>query len=163
MTKVKEGKSLNKEKTQYRILIVEDEASIRDMLQLNLELEGYAVVVASNGPRALEMARTHRLNLILLDVMLPGVDGFAVCNTLRLEGNLTPILFLSAKNTPEERVEGLKLGGDDYMGKPFNLEELLIRITKLISRRDAEQATLADLMDYQFSGGKINFKTFEIT
>src|SRR5687768_7173055 len=94
----------------YRILLVEDEASLASMLKLNLEMEGYKVVLATDGMIALEKFRTQAFDLAILDVMLPELDGFAVCQTIRLEGIKTPVLFLSAKSSGRDRVEGLRIG-----------------------------------------------------
>ncbi len=144
-----------------RILLVEDEKSLIDVIRLNLELEGYEVKVAEDGPTALELARKERFDLCVLDVMLPKLDGFSVCKTLRLENNRLPILFLSAKSTSADRVEGLRIGGDDYLTKPFNLEELLLRISKLI--RLSEKSSAAPIAEhYRFGDNEINFGTYEI-
>ena len=116
------------------ILIVEDEESLREALQLNLELEGYAVTTASTGSEALQVVRKEYFDLILLDIMLPEMDGITVCENIRLQNNDVPVLFLSAKNSSMDRIEGLKKGGDDYLTKPFNLEELLLRVDKLITK-----------------------------
>ncbi|MFM9984348.1 MAG: response regulator transcription factor, partial [Flavobacteriales bacterium] len=118
----------------YRILLVEDEESLSSMLKLNLEMEGYKVILAMDGMTALDKFRSQAFDLAILDVMLPELDGFALCQTVRLEGNKTPILFLSAKGSGKDRVEGLRIGGDDYLSKPFELEELLLRVSKLIKR-----------------------------
>jgi two-component system, OmpR family, alkaline phosphatase synthesis response regulator PhoP len=147
---------------QYRILLVEDEESLARTLQLNLEMEGYEVVHAADGPSALEKFRTQAFDLAILDVMIPDLDGFAVCQTIRLEGNTTPVLFLSARGSGKDRVEGLKIGGDDYLTKPFDLEELLIRVTKLIRRRDEPAKTLADRESYTFAHGSVHFRNFTI-
>ncbi len=146
---------------QYRILLVEDEESLASALQMKLALEGYYVVHVSNGPDALTKFRNQAFDLAILDVMIPQLDGFSVCQTVRLEGNNTPILFLSAKGTGKDRVEGLKIGGDDYLAKPFDLEELLLRISKLIRRHDSNHA-LAELQDYSFGPNHINFLHFTI-
>jgi two-component system, OmpR family, alkaline phosphatase synthesis response regulator PhoP len=103
------------ENSIYRILVVEDEESLASMLRLNLEMDGYQVVVCYDGPTALEKLRHQAFDLAILDVMIPELDGFAVCQTIRLEGHKTPILFLSAKSSGKDRVEGLKIGGDDYV------------------------------------------------
>jgi two-component system, OmpR family, alkaline phosphatase synthesis response regulator PhoP len=147
---------------RYRILLVEDEESLSTLLKLNLELEGYTVVLATNGLIALEKLRNQAFDLALLDVMLPEMDGFAVCEKLRLEGNSTPILFLSARGSGKDKVEGLKIGGDDYMAKPFELEELLLRVQKLITRKDNQARSLADLDEYRFGRNYVNFRTFII-
>lgn len=146
---------------QYRILLVEDEESLASALQMKLTLEGYHVVHVGNGPDALTKFRNQAFDLAILDVMIPQLDGFAVCQTIRLEGNNTPILFLSAKGSGKDRVEGLKIGGDDYMSKPFDLEELLLRISKLIRRHDSNHA-LSELQDYSFGPNYINFLHFTI-
>ena len=99
---------------------------------MNLQGEGHHVVAVDNGEEALEVLRGQRIDVAILDVMMPKLDGFAVCRTARLEGISTPILFLTARNEGEDRVEGLKLGANDYLGKPFVVEELLIRINRLM-------------------------------
>ncbi len=99
---------------------------------MNLQGEGHHVVAVDNGEEALEVLRGQRIDVAILDVMMPKLDGFAVCRTARLEGISTPILFLTARNEGEDRVEGLKLGANDYLGKPFVVEELLIRMNRLM-------------------------------
>ena len=146
---------------KYRILLVEDEESLATALSLNLGLEGYHVVHVSNGHAALEKFRNQAFDLAILDVMIPQLDGFAVCQTIRLEGNTTPVLFLSAKSTGKDRVEGLKIGGDDYLSKPFDLEELMLRVAKLIKRKESKQ-TLADFDYYSFGPNYVNFLNFTI-
>lgn len=143
----------------HRILLVEDEQSIRKTLQLNLELEGYVVVSAVNGAEALECFRNQRFDLAILDVMLPQVDGFTVCKTIRLEGNQTPILFLTAKHSGPERAEGLRIGADDYVTKPFHLEELLLRVRNLVQRKNS---ITPELETYSFGGNTLDFKTYKI-
>lgn len=147
--------------SQYRILLVEDEESLASALEIKLGLEGYHVVHVSNGPDALSKFRNQAFDLAIMDVMIPQLDGFAVCQTIRLEGNQTPVLFLSAKGSGKDRVEGLKIGGDDYMSKPFDLEELLLRISKLIRRHESHHA-LADMHEYSFGPNQINFLHFTI-
>lgn len=119
-----------------RILVVEDEPRIQRLVCDNLEAEGYRVVAASDGDSGLAAARTGGLALILLDVMLPKMDGFDLCKRLREEGNRTPILFLTARDLPHDRVAGLEAGGDDYLVKPFHLDELLARVRALLRRSD---------------------------
>ena len=140
------------------ILLVEDEENLLEALKLNLELEGYEVTCANNGALALKKVEEEYYDLILLDVMLPEVDGFDVCETIRLNNIDTPILMLSARSGSADRVAGLKRGADDYMTKPFNLEELLLRVDKLIekNRRLHEKTTLGD--HYAFGGKSIDFK-----
>ena len=140
------------------ILLVEDEENLLEALKLNLELEGYEVTCANNGALALKKVEEEYYDLILLDVMLPEVDGFDVCETIRLNNIDTPILMLSARSGSADRVAGLKRGADDYLTKPFNLEELLLRVDKLIdkNRRLHEKTTLGD--HYTFGGNTIDFK-----
>jgi len=102
----------------YRLLIAEDENSIAKTLKLNFELEGFDVHVETNGLAAFRNAQEKFYDLIILDVMLPEMDGITICESLRLSGNHTPVLFLSAKGTGKDKVEGLKVGGDDYLAKP---------------------------------------------
>ncbi len=118
--------------TKASILVVEDEESLREALKLNLELEGYEITTVDNGPAVLKMVKNEYFDLIILDIMLPDMDGITVCETIRMQHNDVPILFLSARNSSSDRVEGLKKGGDDYLTKPFNLEELLLRVKVLV-------------------------------
>jgi two-component system alkaline phosphatase synthesis response regulator PhoP len=153
---------VNEAEMKYRVLLLEDELALRKGIALNLEMEGYDVVAIDNGPDGLEALRNQRFDMAILDVMLPGIDGFTICKTVRLEGNTTPIMFLTAKNTGPERVEGLKLGADDYLSKPFHLEELLLRVSKLIVRKDHRQTSLATLDEFKFGPCQVNFKTYQI-
>ncbi len=149
--------------TAHRILLVEDEQSLIDVIKLNLELEGYDVTVAPDGRKALELARKARFDICVLDVMLPGIDGFSVCKTLRLENNRIPILFLSAKSTGADRVEGLRIGGDDYLTKPFNLEELLLRISNLIRLHEVSAKPAPKFAEqFEFGPNLIDFNTYLI-
>ncbi len=146
---------------KYSILVVEDEENILELLQLNLELEGYEVSIAKTGAQAVKQFKSEYFDLIILDIMLPEMDGIAVCETIRTQNNEVPILFLSAKNSAADRVEGLKKGGDDYMTKPFNLEELLLRIEKLIIKNKRLQQAPVHSDIYEFGGGKIDFTAHE--
>ena len=143
-----------------RILLVEDEENLLDIIQLNLELEGYHIFTASTGSQALSEIRSRKFDLVLLDVMLPEVDGFTICQTLRLENNNVPILFITAKNSNEDRVFGLKIGADDYLAKPFDLEELLLRVQLLLKRNKVSGNISAE---YTFDGCVINFVSYEVT
>ena len=145
-------------KKKFTILLVEDEENLHEALKLNLELEGYEVIGSFDGADALKLVQQEHFDLIILDVMLPEIDGIAVCETIRLSNNDIPILILSAKNSSADRVLGLKKGADDYLTKPFNLEELLLRVKKLIKKSEqlSVKSPLPDL--YSFGGNKINFK-----
>lgn len=142
-----------------RILLVEDEAHIRDAVKLNLELEGYEVISTGNGKKALDLIGGQHFDLLLLDVMLPDVDGFSITEQVRLSNLEVPILLLTAKDTPQDRVLGLKKGADDYLTKPFNLEELLLRVSKLLRR--SQRVKGEDIEVFEFGGNRINFETFE--
>jgi two-component system, OmpR family, alkaline phosphatase synthesis response regulator PhoP len=146
---------------QKHILLVEDEEHLLKIIQLNLELEGYLVTTAITGIEALKEFRKNHFDIILLDVMLPEMNGFDVCEEIRKENKDIPVLFLTAKGSSEDRIQGLKLGADDYLTKPFNLEELLLRIQILLKRsNNSKQISIP----YTFSFGKnqINFVTYEI-
>lgn len=145
-----------------RILLVEDEQTLAETIKLNLEMEGYHVTPAADGKKALKLFKEGRYNLVILDVMLPEMSGFTVCESIRLENMEVPILFLSAKNHSNDRVTGLKLGGDDYLTKPFNLEELLLRVSNLIKRSKQSNAP-ASISTYKVNGININFAQLEIT
>jgi len=139
------------------LLIAEDEESLREGLKLNLELEGYEVTTVENGPAVIKMVRNEYFDLIILDIMLPDMDGITVCETIRMQHNEVPILFLSARNTSADKVEGLKKGGDDYLTKPFNLEELLLRVDKLVTKNKKIREPQAINDVYEFAGCKIDF------
>ena len=124
------------EPVRKSILLVEDEENLHDALRLNLELENYQVTSAYDGNEALKAVQNEYFDLVILDVMLPGVDGINVAETIRVQQNPVPILMLSARNTSADRVLGLKKGADDYLNKPFNLEELLLRVQKLIEKNE---------------------------
>jgi two-component system, OmpR family, alkaline phosphatase synthesis response regulator PhoP len=144
-----------------RILLVEDEPSIRDVVRLNLEMEGYEVITTANGRQALEFIRGQHFDLILLDVMLPEVDGFAIAEQVRITNIEVPILMLTAKDQPADRIAGLKKGADDYLTKPFNLEELLLRVQNLLRRSLRVRGEAGDT--FEFGGNLINFETYEAT
>lgn len=124
-----------------RILIVEDNEHLADGLRLNLELEGYEPVVAASAEEGMHYRKRGGLDLIVLDVMLPGMDGFTFCRKIREEGDRTPVLFLTARNQEDDRVRGLETGGDDYITKPFHLRELLARIKGIFRREEWRHET----------------------
>ena len=117
------------------VLIVEDDPNIRELLQLYLEKDGYAVTLAADGGQGLEKFRSIKPDLVLLDVMMPVMDGWAVCKAIRAEGN-TPVIMLTAKGETDDKVMGLKAGADDYVTKPFEMKELLARIEAVLRRAD---------------------------
>ncbi len=148
---------------ETRILLVEDEESLREAIKMNLEMEGYSVVEAATGGKAIKLAAKGKHDLIILDVMLPEVNGFDICEKIRLTDNKTPIIFLTAKHSISDRVEGLKRGADDYLSKPFNLEELLLRVKALLKRAKIVAAPQESLNIYYFGNNKINFNNSKAT
>jgi two-component system, OmpR family, alkaline phosphatase synthesis response regulator PhoP len=144
--------------SKSNILLVEDEENLHETLKLNLEMEGYEVSSAFNGTEALKKIANEYFDLIIMDIMLPEVDGIAVTESVRVNNNEVPILMLSAKNAGSDRVLGLKKGADDYLTKPFNLEELLLRVEKLINKNKKlqEKETVGDT--YEFGNNKVDFK-----
>ncbi len=117
-----------------KILVVEDELSLQETLAYNLRKQGYEVETVGDGPQSLEVARQVHPDLILLDVMLPGMDGFEVCRTLRQEKMTTPVLMLTARDDEIDRVVGLEVGADDYMTKPFSMRELMAKVKAMLRR-----------------------------
>lgn len=151
------------EEKKGSILLVEDEENLHEALKLNLELEGYTITSAYDGAAALESLQAEYFDLLILDVMLPEIDGINVTETVRLNNNEVPILILSARNSSADRVLGLKKGADDYLAKPFNLEELLLRIKKLIEKNKKLQDKESIGNNYVFGNNSIDFKAQEAT
>jgi two-component system OmpR family response regulator len=136
-----------------RVLVVEDESKLGELLGRGLREEGYAADVADRGEAALWMARAVEYDAIVLDVMLPGLDGFDVCRRLRRDGVWTPVLMLTARDAIEDRVGGLDVGADDYLTKPFSFEELLARIRALTRRAPAERPAVLEVGDLRLDPG----------
>ncbi len=135
--------------TPARILVVDDEPSITEFVSYNLEKEGWEVQVAANGDEALELAAATAFDLVVLDVMLPGIDGYEVCRRLRAISTV-PVLFLSARDTELDKVVGLEIGGDDYLAKPFGVRELTARVKALLRRAQPgvrEQGTVGESVE----------------
>ena len=142
----------------HRICLVEDEKSIGEIIQLNLELEGYQIIWKNNGNEARAFFEEDlNFDLIILDVMLPGVNGIDLCRQIR-DKSKVPILFLSAKGTTTDRIKGLKSGGNDYLSKPFDLEELLLRVQVLVGKNTHELLEKVVIGSYE-----LNFKSFNLT
>jgi len=142
-----------------RILVVDDEPNIADLLSAALSFEGYQVGVASTGAEAMEQVRTFRPNLVMLDVMLPDFDGTEVCRRLRNQGEQMPIVFLTARDATQEKVEGLSMG-DDYVTKPFSIEELMARVGAILRR--AGEIAAADTATMRFADLTMNVDTHEV-
>lgn len=145
-----------------RILLVEDEANIAEGLKFNLEQEGLVVTWISNGSKVMEKFESERFDLVIMDIMLPAVNGFDLCESIRLKNDTIPILFLSAKTQDSEKIKGFKLGADDYITKPFNLEELLLRVKRLL-RRSQSSVQQSNPIEGKFTFGPntIDFNSFE--
>jgi len=146
-----------------KILIVEDEKSLAVGLEFNINKAGYQVEVAGDGRQALELFKKGDFDLIILDVMLPYVDGFEVAKKVRKEAPQIPILILSARTDSQDRIHGLKIGADDYMTKPFNLEELMICIEGMLKRKKWYKKILEQNAIYSFGKNIINFADFTCT
>jgi DNA-binding response OmpR family regulator len=143
------------------ILIVDDEEHLADALAHNLQFEGFSTTIAYDGDEGLNLARTIQFDLVILDIMMPKLDGLEVCRRLRATGSRVPILFLTAKAADADRLLGLKVGADDYVAKPFLLEELILRIHGVF-RRQAWYSTAPDEQElYRFGDNEVNFLTYE--
>ena len=142
-----------------RILVVEDEKDLADTIKLNLELEEYHPIVVHDGLDAIAAFKEQSFDLVILDIMIPSVNGIEVCENIRLQDSSVPIMFLSAKSRSEDRILGLKKGGDDYLTKPFNLEELILRIGNLITRNETN--TSSSITSYSFGENSVDFDSYE--
>ncbi len=136
-----------------RVLIVEDEAKLGRLLTRGLREEGHSADLAERGDQAIRLARTIRYDAIVLDVMLPGLDGFGVCRRLRAEAIWSPVLMLTARDAVEDRIEGLDAGADDYLMKPFSFEELLARLRALTRRVPQPRPTVIEVGDLRLDPG----------
>ena len=140
-----------------QVLIVEDEAHIADGISENLQSEGYITAIARDGKEGLEHAAVGSYDLIILDVMMPKMDGLAVCRALRDRGIQVPVLFLTVKAAPDDRICGLEAGADDYLAKPFHLKELLLRVAAILKRSAWYNTSVSDL---SFGRNYVNFHTY---
>lgn len=153
-----------------RVLVVEDEEHLAAGIRFNLELDGYEVETIADGPRAVERLAPPELapsaeppvDLVLLDVMLPGVDGFQIVARMRQAGNFTPVLMLTARSLPEDVVHGLEAGADDYLAKPFELPVLLARVKGLIRRRDWARGPGEGPESARVGASEVDFRNFEL-
>ncbi len=155
-----------------RILVIEDEEHIADGIRLNLTIQGYEVVIAPDGIDGLEKWRNWHPDLIILDIMLPMIDGFSILKTIRQEDEKIPVLILSARGDTKDKVKGLRFGVDDYLSKPFDLDEFLLRVARLIKKKGWYEPpksagngshTLFDGETYSFGDNHIDFVTFKAT
>ncbi|MBI5591403.1 MAG: response regulator transcription factor [Deltaproteobacteria bacterium] len=156
---------------KFRILIIEDDEHIAEGLKLNLSLQGYSVRIAPNGFAGLQEWKEWRPSLIVLDIMLPGIDGLSVLQNIRLVDEQLPILILSAKSASEDKVKGLSFGVDDYLSKPFDLDEFLLRIERLLTRSSWNQQQSSEAAGgfsslpryFEFGNNRIDFETASAT
>ncbi len=150
------------------ILVVEDEQHLAFGIKYNLEAEGYDVTTADDGPSALRLIEEspHETDLVILDLMLPGMSGYAVCESLRQKGNDVPVLMLSARTLVEDRIRGYDVGADQYLQKPFELEELLSMTRNLLARRAKSASATGGKSigsEFEFGRAHVNFDTFDVT
>jgi two-component system, OmpR family, response regulator len=146
---------------EARLLVVDDEPNIRELLSASLRYAGFEVETAADGQQALALAETYRPDLLVLDVMMPGLDGFGVVRRLRQAGRRTPVVFLTAKDAAEDKVSGLTLGGDDYVTKPFSLDEVIARI-RAVLRRTAGAQQVAESPRLTFADIELDEESHEV-
>lgn len=143
-----------------KILVVDDEEHIRELIKFNLENNGYKIITADNGIDALKLAKDVRPQLVLLDLMLPGMDGYDVCKEIRKDNNIssTPIIMITAKGEEFDKVLGLELGADDYLTKPFSIRELMARVKAVLRRTSFQQIDKS----YKFGNISVDFEKHEV-
>lgn len=132
-----------------KVLVVDDEANISDLIKVSLKFQGFDVETADNGQDALALAETYQPDAFILDVMMPGMDGFTLLNKLRSAGHEAPVLFLTAKDGVEDRIHGLTIGADDYVTKPFSLEEVITRLRVILRRVAPEEESESSVITYE--------------
>ncbi len=148
------------------ILVIDDDELVSRTLQRTLKLYNYQVMVANSGPEGLQLARRHRPDLFVLDIMMPGMDGYQVCRQIRGDPLLAdlPVLFLTAKGKDEDKIEGFRAGADDYLSKPFNMEELQLRVKAILRRSTpAESRVLESPTEIVVGSVRLDCRTFEVT
>ncbi len=143
-----------------KILLVEDEESLAIGLEYNLSAEGCKIELAEDGKKALVCIEENEYDLLILDIMLPYVDGFEIAKRVRAKNAQIPILFLTARTDAKDRIKGLKIGADDYLTKPFHLDELLLRVRGMLRRKSWYKEAVQENPLYQFGDNKINFENF---
>ncbi|WP_217640801.1 response regulator transcription factor [Blastococcus tunisiensis] len=147
---------------EARLLVVDDEPNIRELLSASLRYAGFEVATAADGQQALVLADSFRPDLLVLDVMMPGLDGFGVVRRLRQNGRHTPVLFLTARDAAEDKVSGLTLGGDDYVTKPFSLDEVIARIRAVLRRTAGPQQVAAEAPRLTFADIELDEESHEV-
>lgn len=144
-------------KTGDRILLVEDEQTLARGLEYNLSAEGYAVTISADGKDALNRLQTQEYDLVILDIMLPFINGFDIAIAIRENDQQLPILFLSARSGIKDKIKGLEIGADDYMTKPFHLEELLLKVKGMLRRKEWYREASGSMPEFQIGKWKVNF------
>ena len=144
-------------KNGYRILVVEDEQTLARGLEYNLDAEGYAITVSVDGKDALTRLQNQQFDLVILDIMLPYVDGFDVAEQIRQKDQQLPILFLTARSGIKDKIKGLEIGADDYMTKPFHLEELLLKVKRMLYRKSWYRESSGSVPSYKIGDCMVNF------
>lgn len=154
---------MRKGRDPVHILVVEDEAHLAEGIRFNLDAEGYEVTTAGDGPSALDLLQSDRQKfaLVVLDLMLPGMSGYRVCQVLREEGSDIPVLILSARSLAEDRTRGFDVGADQYLTKPFDLDEFLSRVKNLLTMHSRRVTGAAPAPVFEFGDARIDFSTFE--
>lgn len=152
----------NQTEGQIRVLVVDDEPNIVELLTVSLKFQGFSVMTASDGNEAIKLAREFRPDAYILDVMMPGMDGFELLTKLRSEGLDSPVLYLTAKDAVEHRIHGLTIGADDYVTKPFSLEEVITRL-RVILRRGGTVETDSNDATLSYADLTLNDETHEVT
>ncbi|MFT4126073.1 MAG: response regulator transcription factor [Gordonia sp. (in: high G+C Gram-positive bacteria)] len=153
--------SVSEPNSGAKVLVVDDEANIRELLSVSLKFQGYAVTTAANGPEAIDRCRSAKPDVLVLDVMMPGMDGFGLLRRLRADGVTAPALFLSARDSVSDKVNGLTIGGDDYVTKPFSLEEVVARLQVLLRRNGFGDQT-AETPKISFADIELDDDTHEV-
>ncbi len=148
--------------SEYKILIVDDDINICELLRLYLQKDGFATKVATDGEQALNLAKTENPDLILLDIMLPKIDGWQVCREIRKSSSV-PIIMLTAKSETFDKVLGLELGADDYVSKPFDTKEVVARVKAVLRRSNSSEVNVGKIKEVNFDKLKINLTTYELT
>jgi phosphoserine phosphatase RsbU/P len=152
---------MSSEKAKHRILIADDEFHLLNVLRLNLELENFSVILARDGEEALAKATTENPDVVILDVSMPKMDGYTVCKTLRNQGLMMPVIMLTARTQVHDRVEGLGCGADDYVCKPFDMDELLARLGAQLRRMESTKDQIKDIIDNKWDEINEGFQRFE--
>jgi two-component system alkaline phosphatase synthesis response regulator PhoP len=146
---------------KHHILLVDDEVGLAEALRFNLEMDGYIITLAHDGNEATGLLSTQQYDIVLLDVMMPEMDGYQICQYFRSINKHTPVIFLTSRGTGKDRIHGLRLGADDYVTKPFEYDELLLRVGKLIERSERTPIQVED--EFVFGNCSVNFSKTEAT